>query len=124
MLPMDPVMVDIPPDSFRFSTYFSLKKSKLFLKRFFSGTPDARLEYPYPRGGRYAKNFTYSLEFRTDVSDGIIFFVGSDTGAHYVLVYLRNGQVIFGYNTTRGVMFQNLAFRLFLLFIAATLPVL
>lgn len=52
------------------------------------------MEYPLPRGGRYANNFAYSLEFRSESPDGIIFFVAGDTG-QYVIVYLRNGKVSF-----------------------------
>lgn len=63
---------------------------------FFLGTADARLEYPHPRGGRYAKNFTYSLEFRSELPDGVIFFVAGDTG-HYIIVYLKIGKVIIIY---------------------------
>lgn len=91
-LPIDPAVIDIPPDSFRFSKLTLRFFSSIYQSFLCLGTPDGRLEYPHPRG-KHSKSFTYSLEFKTELPDGILFYVANADRDQYIVVLLRNGKV-------------------------------
>lgn len=50
------------------------------------------MEYPHARG-KYRKNFSFSLEFRTEQPDGLLFYAANADRDHYVAVFLWRGKV-------------------------------
>lgn len=60
----------------------------------FGAQKDSRLVIDKLRG-RYKKQFDFALDFKSDASDGIIFYMcdNNETHSQYVAVYLQHGQV-------------------------------
>lgn len=69
----------------------------------FAREKDSRLEYPSSRG-KFKKQFTFDVEFKTFNNSGIILYVADTNHSQYVTLYLEDGFLVYKFASGRSLM--------------------
>nr|XP_022908361.1 laminin subunit alpha-like [Onthophagus taurus] len=90
-LPLHPVMTEIN------EVYGPFK---------FGSAPESRIEYEQPRG-KYKKQYEFMVEFKTQATNGLIFYASNPDNSHYVALYMQDGHLIHKFDGGTGPAFMK-----------------
>ncbi|XP_065337904.1 laminin subunit alpha [Cloeon dipterum] len=69
----------------------------------FGQVANGRLEYN-SLPGQLKKKFDFTVEFKTFVGDGVIFYVGDENHIDHIALYMKDGKVYYSFNTGSGTL--------------------
>ncbi|XP_069958976.1 laminin subunit alpha isoform X2 [Cherax quadricarinatus] len=94
-LPVEPAQEEVPTtEGFRFDEDYSSGYG-------FGSKRNSRIQFNALPGSTRA-DFKFSFDFKTTADEGIIFYASGKTHRDYITFYLKDGKIVFSFNTGTG----------------------